>query len=92
MSRPRILGARVKHRITGLTGIAIGFTQYMNGCNKVHVQPEALHEGKPLDTVWFDEQEVETLALGAFEPTPNADVPAASVGGPMSNKPPRGQR
>lgn len=51
------LGDRVKDKITGVTGIAVGSTLWLNGCVRYAIQPEKLHEGKALDYHWCDEQQ-----------------------------------
>ena len=58
------LGSRVKDVITGFTGIAVGYSQWMYGCNRIVIEGEALKEGKPIGTQWFDEQRIETVENG----------------------------
>lgn len=68
------LGQSVKDSITGLKGIAVGRCVYLNGCISIEVQATTLHDGKVLDTVWFDEQRL-------------TDSSAAKAGGPQSRPP-----
>lgn len=49
------LGFKVKDYITGFTGIAIAKTKYLHGCTQFGVRSQELHEGKPINPVWFDE-------------------------------------
>jgi hypothetical protein len=52
------LGQTVKDKITGLTGIIMGRSEYLTQCNCYGLlQPEkrAKEESKPVDWVWFDE-------------------------------------
>ena len=60
------LGARVKDPISGLTGIAVSRTEFLYGCVRVGVQPEALHDGKPIDQVFVDEPQLEVVAPGVI--------------------------
>lgn len=58
------LGTVVTDSITGFTGVATSRTEYLNGCAKVGVQHKELHEGKPVDTQYFDElQLVENIQV-----------------------------
>lgn len=79
------LGDRVKDKVTGFTGIAIGRTDWLYGCTRISVLPEHLHDGKPIDAHSFDEPQLEILARGVIStpksgPTPLVDVTAP--GGP----------
>jgi len=60
------LGSRVKDIITGFTGIAVGYSKWMYGCNRIVVESESLKDGKPLGNEWFDEQRVETVEEGVI--------------------------
>jgi hypothetical protein len=74
------LGARVTDRISGFTGIATGRSEYLYGCVRILVEPEALHDGKPVEAQWFDEQrltEQSPAKTGGPMPTPTRrDAPA----------------
>lgn len=61
------LGVRVRHIITGLTGIVQGFDKWLNGCARLCVKPEKLDGGKALDGHWFDIQELEIVGKGIRE-------------------------
>ena len=50
------LGDQVKDRLTGFKGTAVARAEYLYGCVWVCVVPEELHDGKPVDDVWFDEE------------------------------------
>jgi len=55
-----ILGATYRDVITGFVGIAIGYVQYLTGCNQALVQPEA--DGKDFkESYWLDEQRLERV-------------------------------
>ncbi len=70
------LGDRVKDRISGFKGVVTGRTEYLYGCIRLMVEPEGLHDGKPIDSQWFDEQRCDESSL-------------AAVGGPMPVPPSR---
>lgn len=60
MSKRIILGATYTDRITGLTGVATGYVEYISGCNQGLIIPKA--EGnKPSEGVWFDVQRLEPV-------------------------------
>lgn len=79
MSTQIRLGDRVKDKITGFTGIVTATHQFLTGCDRCTVQPEKMVEGKVVDALWFDTQQLvlmkkEVIALD------NATTP----GGPMT--------
>lgn len=55
------LGDRVKDKITGMVGIAIGSSQWLYGCNQFCVKPEELKDGKPIDAFWIDEYQLDIV-------------------------------
>ena len=56
------LGSRLKHKITGFKGVVTGRHEWLSNCNTYSLRPEKLDkEGKPLDTVAFDEPELEEV-------------------------------
>lgn len=57
----KILGSKVKDEVTGFEGIAVNFTEWMYGCNRVGIDSLVLKEGKPIPTQYFDEQRIEIL-------------------------------
>ena len=54
------LGVRAKHRFTGFQGVVTARAEYRNGCIRALVCSDDLHEGKP-NEVWFDEEDVDIL-------------------------------
>lgn len=49
------LGDLVQDKITLFKGIAIQNVEYINGCNRIAVQPQGLNkDGKIFDCGWFD--------------------------------------
>lgn len=55
------LGDEVRDTISGFKGIAICRTTYLQGCDRIGVQPSVTKEGKLPDHVWFDEPQLEVV-------------------------------
>ncbi len=54
------LGARVRDLLSGITGIAVGRTEWLYGCARIAIESiELKKDGKPSDSIWLDEQRVE---------------------------------
>jgi len=70
MSREIMLGDEARDRITGLKGIVVAITRWLNGCNRITIQPQTLHEGKPGDSATFDAEQVDIVTEGAMVPLP----------------------
>ena len=71
------LGDRVKDKVTGFVGIAIGRTEWLNGCTRITVQPEKLIGGKIVDTSCFDEPQLVVVKAK------QVDVGPKDTGGPI---------
>jgi hypothetical protein len=76
------LGMKYRDKISGFSGVATGYVQYITGCNQVLLGPKAKDDGTLPSSQWFDEQRLEdvteengriVLDNGA---TPGCDVPA----------------
>jgi hypothetical protein len=55
------LGSKVKHTITGFTGIAIARTTWLSGCARITIKPQTLKDGSTINSETFDESELEVL-------------------------------
>lgn len=67
--RPLELGDTAKDRVTGLEGIVVAITTWLNGCSRVNIKPRTLDkEGRPVESSTFDEKDV--LLLVAANPKP----------------------
>ncbi len=55
-----MLGARVRDKITGLTGVVTGHVRYITGCNQALVQPPVGEDGVMRESHWIDEQRLES--------------------------------
>ena len=58
------LGQEVQDRITGYKGIAIASTKYLQGCNRILVQPKLKEDGTIPDPYSFDEPDLEVIGDG----------------------------
>lgn len=74
------LGQKVRDKITGIEGIAIGRTEWLHGCVRVTLQPQKLLDGKVADTVTIDEPQLDVIAEKTIKPSPTT-----GPGGPRQN-------
>lgn len=51
------LGQTVRDAITGLEGVVVARHDYLYGCVRITIQPREHKDGKPAETVTFDEQQ-----------------------------------
>lgn len=51
-----ILGMRYVDKITRFEGVAIGYVQYITGCNQVLLAPQVGEDGAWKESQWIDEQ------------------------------------
>lgn len=65
-----MLGDVAKDQISGFDGVVVAITEWLNGCRRITIQPQRMHEGKLLETETFDEQQVEVV-VGRKTPVPN---------------------
>jgi hypothetical protein len=52
------LGDRVKDCISGFAGVIVARTEWLNGCKRYMVQAEQLYEGKPVDPIHIDQEQL----------------------------------
>jgi hypothetical protein len=78
------IGDRVTNTINGFGGIAYGIAEYLTGCQKVCVMPEALDkDGKVPDSKWFDIDMLRVVATRAeIAATAGARPEPTAPGGP----------
>jgi len=73
------LGSKVTDSITGFSGIATGRTEYLYGCVRVLVEPTEMKDGKPVESLWIDEQRLDEYSEaetgGPGEVAPSRDAP-----------------
>lgn len=53
------LGHKYRDKITGFTGVALGYVEYLTGCNQVLVAPRVAEDGALRESQWFDAQRLE---------------------------------
>lgn len=58
----RMLGMKVRDRVTGFQGVAVSYVQYLTGCNQYGVTPPVGADGKYPACEYFDEQRLETTS------------------------------
>ena len=58
------LGLLAKDKITGFQGIITVRCQFLTGCNRYCLQPTELKDGKPIDSIYFDEAQIEIVSKG----------------------------
>lgn len=81
------LGTLVKDIVTGFRGVLVGRTEWAYGCVRYGIASKALdQDGKPVETQWFDEQQVEIIK--EQKPAVSKQSKARS-GGPMPLDPGR---
>ena len=84
------LGDRVKDRITGLSGIAFGITDWLYGCRRVTVQPEIENDGKPADQFCVDEPQLKITKKRVIKGDGQEEKKKPKVtGGPREDARPR---
>ena len=55
------LGDKVKDSVSGFTGIAVGRTEWLQGCARITIQPAVGKDGKLPDSATFDEPQLIVL-------------------------------
>ena len=82
------LGDRVKDKISGLSGIVFGVTDWLYACRRIVVQPEDSKDGKPIETFCVDEPQLTILKKAVIVP-PKAAAPKQEKTGGMRDDPGR---
>jgi hypothetical protein len=58
------LGKRAKDKITGFAGVITSRCEFLTGCNRYCIQPTKLEGGKPIESIYFDEDQIEIIGNG----------------------------
>jgi hypothetical protein len=58
------LGKRAKDKITGFEGVITARCEFLTGCSRYCIQPTALKDGKPIESIYFDEDQIEIIGSG----------------------------
>ncbi len=69
------LGDKVRDSVSGLEGIAVSRTEYLNGCIRIAIQQPVDKDGKLPETQWMDEPQLEVITSQKVTP------PSAISGG-----------
>lgn len=65
------LGERVKDVVTGFSGVIMGRSDFLTGCNQYGITPTKLNkDGKRADWEYFDENRLVKIGKGIKLPTP----------------------
>jgi hypothetical protein len=75
------LGDQCKDSITGFEGVAVCKIMWLNGCNRVSIQPKGLKDGLPIEMQTFDWQQIRVLGSDSSTDGCCKESPK-SVGGP----------
>jgi hypothetical protein len=76
------LGSKVRDRISGYTGIAVGRTIYLYGCIRVEVDSTSLQEGRLVEPCVFDELQLEVLETPETTGIGTTPIKKARTSGP----------
>jgi len=60
------LGDLVKDKITGFVGCIEIVSNYLNGCRRMGIKPIELREGKPIESQFYDEPQLEIVEAGWY--------------------------
>lgn len=69
------VGDVVRDTLTGFEGVAVGITEWLHGCKRVTIQPQKLHDGKPIEAMTFDAPQLVLVKAMQHQPM-------RSTGGP----------
>ena len=75
------MGDRLSDKVTGLVGIAIGRSEYLNGCVHWCLKPPIDEKGKMVEGEWIDEEQLEIVEKHVV----TIDRPAGIPGGPAEH-------
>lgn len=79
------LGDKVKDTVSGVAAIVIGRTVFLHGCVRLLIQPQGLHEGKPIEAFSIDEPQcvlVAKAAVPSYQAPPARAEPIGRRAGP----------
>lgn len=63
------LGDKARDTITGFAGIVVAETKWLHGCVRLTLQPQELKDGKPIDSMTFDEPQLEPVTADVAKST-----------------------
>ena len=71
------LGKKATEKITGFTGVVVAVVEHAFNSPRIGIRSQQLHEGKPINTEFFDEVTVEVFDEVVIMPQP---MQAISIG------------
>ena len=77
------LGQKVKHRVSGFTGVAVSRHEYLSGCARISVMPKCKKKDELPEEKVFDELELEVLEKKSV-----MNNKTKNTGGPKDHKAP----
>jgi hypothetical protein len=69
------IGDLARDSVTGFEGVVVAAHEYLHGCKRFSIQPQQLHDGKPIEPQTFDEPQMILVEARRFKGM-------RSVGGP----------
>ena len=78
----KVLGYRVKDKVTGYTGVATAVCFDLYGCVQVTVHPGLDKDGKTRESLWFDAARLQIISKARVMPIPDFDYSSGDVHGP----------
>lgn len=86
------VGDKVRDNITGIEGICIARTVWINGCVRICIQPQEAKDGKPVEATTLDEPQLTVIQRQAIKPEPEhtperelVQEPLRRTGGPRDD-------
>lgn len=89
MSKARMeieLGDEVEDKVTGFKGIAIARHTYLEGCDRISIQPKIKKDGELIDAASFDEPTVKIVRRNTVKPAHLEELEVRKTGGPRDHK------
>ena len=78
----KFIGKKIKDKVSGMSGVVVSVTYFLNGCIRLSIQPPIDKDGKMRDERWFDIQQIELVEKPAEKPV---EVERSATGGPQTS-------
>lgn len=69
MTKKIELGDVARDTVTGFEGVVVAKTKWLHGCVRFSLQPQALKDGKPIESCSFDEPQLVLVSKKAAATT-----------------------
>ena len=88
-----VIGVWAEDKVSGFKGYITGVSKFLTGCNRVCISPKAKADGTHMESLWFDETQVQLFPDSTNYPPLESksfrNVKGASaVGGPRDDDAP----